>query len=141
MNAKMKRTKLGISDALLCAAIYFTGLFSGYLVAILLTGYVLLFEENTWLKENAIRAVALMAVFSTLTTGIGLISNTFGILSRIISLAGENLSAGQLTQVTSLCTSLINLFEDILFLVLGFKALRHESITVTAVESIIIKHT
>lgn len=42
----MQKTRLGISVGMLGAAIYLTGLFSGYLVAVLLTGYVLLFEEN-----------------------------------------------------------------------------------------------
>ena len=58
----MQKTKLGISVGLLGAAIYFTGLFSGYLVAVLLAGYVLMFEENEWLRKNAVKAVALMMV-------------------------------------------------------------------------------
>ena len=44
----MQKTKLGISVGLLGAAIYFMGLFGGYLVAVLLAGYILMFEENEW---------------------------------------------------------------------------------------------
>ena len=58
----MQKTKLGISVGLLGAAIYFTSLFSGYLVPVILTGYVLLFEENDWLRKNAVKAVALSVV-------------------------------------------------------------------------------
>lgn len=36
----MQKTRLGISVGLLGAAIYFMGLFSGYLLAVLLAGYV-----------------------------------------------------------------------------------------------------
>ena len=51
----MQKTRLGISVGLLGAAIYFMGLFSGYLLAVLLAGYVLLFEENSWLRKNAVK--------------------------------------------------------------------------------------
>ena len=52
---------------MLGAAIYLTGLFSGYLVAVLIAGYVLLFEENGWLKRSAVKAVSLMVFFSFIT--------------------------------------------------------------------------
>ena len=53
----MQKTRLGISVGMLGAAVYLTGLFSGYLVAILMAGYVLLCEENGWLKRSDIKAV------------------------------------------------------------------------------------
>ncbi len=56
----VQKTKLGISVGLLGAAIYFMGLFSGYMVAVLLAGYVLLFEENEWLKKSAVKAIAVV---------------------------------------------------------------------------------
>ncbi len=46
----MQKTKLGVSVALMGAALYFLGLFSGYVALIILAGYVLLMEENVWLK-------------------------------------------------------------------------------------------
>lgn len=52
---------------MLGAAIYLTELFSGYLVAVLIAGYVLLFEENGWLKRSAVKAVSLMVFFSFIT--------------------------------------------------------------------------
>lgn len=53
------KTKLGISVGLLGTMVYFAALFGGYTPVILLAGYVLLFEENEWLKKAAIKAVAL----------------------------------------------------------------------------------
>ena len=53
----MQKTRLGISVGMLGAAVYLTGLFSGYLVALLMAGYVLLCEENGWLKRSVIKAV------------------------------------------------------------------------------------
>ena len=56
----MQRTKIGISAGLLGAGIYFTGLFSGYLIPIILTFYVLWFEENGWLRRTAVKAVSVI---------------------------------------------------------------------------------
>ena len=63
----MQRTKIGISAGLLGAEIYFTGLFSGYLIPIILTFYVLWFEENGWLRRTAVKAVSVMILFSMIT--------------------------------------------------------------------------
>ena len=48
---EMQKTKLGITIAMFAAAIYVVALVGGYVPAILLGGYVLLREENEWLKK------------------------------------------------------------------------------------------
>lgn len=78
----MQKTKIGVSVGLLGAAIYFMGLFSGYLTVVLLIGYVLLFEENEWLRKSAVKAVALMVVFSLAAAVMNLIPNVIGEIGR-----------------------------------------------------------
>lgn len=80
----MQKTRLGISVGLLGAAIYFMGLFSGYLLAVLLAGYVLLFEENSWLRKNAVKAMSVMAVFSLLITVLNLVPNAIGFINGML---------------------------------------------------------
>lgn len=82
----MQKTRLGISVGLLGAAIYFMGLFSGYLLAVLLAGYVLLFEENSWLRKNAVKAMSVMAVFSLLITVLNLVPNAIGFINDVVSI-------------------------------------------------------
>ena len=53
----MNKTKLGITTGLLAALAYFTGCFSGYLLLFLVAGYVLLKEEDEWLRKNVVKAV------------------------------------------------------------------------------------
>lgn len=84
----MQKTRLGISVGLLGAAIYFMGLFSGYLLAVLLAGYVLLFEENSWLRKNAVKAMSVMAVFSLLITVLNLVPNAIGFINDVVSIFG-----------------------------------------------------
>ena len=67
----MQKTKLGIPFGLLAAGIYFGALFGGYLVVILLTAYVLLVEDDEWLRRSSVKAVILMIMFSLIDIILG----------------------------------------------------------------------
>ena len=84
----MQRTKLGISVGLLGAAICFSGLFGGYLLTGVLVGYVLLFEENIWLRKTAIKTLALMMGFSLASSVIGLFPSLIHIVDNIFMMFG-----------------------------------------------------
>jgi hypothetical protein len=112
----MQKTRLGISVGMLGAAIYLTGLFSGYLAALLLTGYVLLFEENEWLKKSAVKAVALMMLFSFITVLINLIPNAMSCIDHIASMFGGSFHVGFISGLVSavLLTLLRNFCSSVL---------------------------
>lgn len=59
----MQKTKLGITVGALGAITFFAGFFGGYLAAIVLAGYALLFEENAWLKRSVVKASCSDGVF------------------------------------------------------------------------------
>lgn len=136
----MQKTKLGIFVGLLGAAIYFTSLFSGYLVPVVLTGYVLLFEENEWLKKNAVKAVALLASFSLLTTVIYLIPNAIGFIDNIFAIFNGSFNVSFLSKIVTVVLSAIDIIEKVLFIVLGLKALNQGSISVPIVDKLINKY-
>lgn len=56
----MQKTRMGISVGLMGAATYLCGLFGGLMVTVVIAGYILLFEENAWLKRAAVKSVALV---------------------------------------------------------------------------------
>lgn len=136
----MQKTRLGISVGLLGAAIYLTGLFSGYMVAVLLVGYVLLFEENNWLKRSAVKAIALMAFFSVLTTVIGLIPDSVEVISDVVGIFGVYFSMDVLNHIAFAIIGVINIIESVLFLVLGVKALNQGTVIIPAVDKLISKY-
>lgn len=136
----MQKTKLGISVGLLGAAIFFTGLFSGYLITIILTGYVLLFEENEWLKKSAVKAVALMMFFSLLPTLFNLIPNVIVIINNIVAIFGGTFGVLILSRVIAAINSIIDITETILFIGLGIKALNQGTIAVPVVDKLINKY-
>lgn len=136
----MQKTRLGISVGMLGAAVYLTGLFSGYLVTILIAGYVLLFEENGWLKRSVVKAVSLMVFFSFITVLINLIPDAMNCISYIASMFGGNFHIGFVSNLVSAVTSVIDIIEKVFFLALGVKALNQGTIAVPVVDKLISKY-
>lgn len=133
----MQKTKLGIAVGLLGAAIYFTGLFSGYLVAVVLAGYVLMFEENEWLRKNAVKAVALMIFFSLLAVVINLIPNTINFINNVVAVFGGNFSIVILSRIVTVIISVIDIIEKVLFIGLGIKSLSQGTIAVPIIDKLV----
>ena len=69
----MPKTNLGVTVGLMAAAIYLLAIAGGYIPLLLIGGYVVLVEKDAWLKRVAIKALALMLLFSVIVTVIGLI--------------------------------------------------------------------
>ena len=136
----MQKTKIGISVGMLGAAIYLTGLFSGYLVPVILTGYVLLFEENAWLKRSGVKAVALMMFFSFITVLINLIPDAMNCISYVMSMFGGDFYVSFISNLVSAVISVIDIIEKILFIGLGIKALNQGTIAISVVDKLINKY-
>ena len=136
----MQKTRLGISAGLLGAAIYFVGLFSGYLVAVVLTGYVLLFEENSWLRKSAVKAVSVMALFSLLITVLNLVPNAISFINDFTSIFGGSFHVAFLSNLISAAVAALNIIEKLLMIGLGVKALNQGTIAVPVVDNLISKY-
>lgn len=136
----MQKTKLGITVGLLGAAIYFTGLFGGFLVAVVLAGYSLMFEENEWLKKNAVKAIALMVFFAMLSAVVNLIPDTISFINYVAGIFGGYVTVGILSSIASAIESAIGIIEKILFIVLGIKALNQGTVAVPVVDKLIGKY-
>lgn len=136
----MQKTRLGISVGMLGAAIYLTDLFSGYLVAVLLTGYVLLFEENGWLKRSAVKSVSLMVFFSFITVLINLIPDAMNCIGYVASMFGGSFHVGFISNLVNAMTSAIDIIEKLLFIGLGVKALNQGTIAVPVVDKLVSKY-
>lgn len=135
----MQKSKLGISVALIGAALYFLGLFSGYLAVIILAGYVLLMEENVWLKKTAVKSVALLILFSLILSVVGLIPGLVNFIDDIFNIFGGNFYISFLTNIISMLRSGINLIQTVLFLILGLKAMNQGTIPVPMIDKLVDK--
>lgn len=135
----MQKTKLGVTVALLGAALYFSGLFSGYIITIVLAGYVLLMEENLWLKKAAVKTVALMMVFSIISAVLGLVPGMVNFIDDVFNIFNGSFSIRFVTNIITMLRSGLNLIETVLFLLLGLKALNQGTIPVPGVDKLVDK--
>ena len=133
----MQKSKLGISIGALGAITYFAALFGGYLPVLVLAGYILLREENAWLRRSAVKAVAILALFSVCLALLNLIPEALGVIKDFLNLFNGKLDYGKLGQIISLLTGIVGIFEKVLFLGLGIKALKQSVINVPVIDSMV----
>lgn len=136
----MQKTKLGITVGALGAITFFAGFFGGYLAAIVLAGYALLFEENAWLKRSVVKAVVLMVFFSVTVAIINVIPDLLEFVGNIASVFNGNFSIIKVNQVVNVVVSGLNLAEKVLFLGLGVKALSQGTIVIPFVDKKVSKY-
>lgn len=136
----MQKTKLGITVGAFGAITYFAGFFSGYLVAVILAGYVLLFEENAWLKRSVVKAVVLLAFFSVLSALINLIPDAIGFIENITYVFNGHFGMIKVNQIITVLVSGINIVEKVLFLGLGIKALGQGTIVIPFIDKKVSKY-
>lgn len=131
------KTKLGISAGLIGAAMYFLGLISGWFVLFLIAGYVLIREENQWLRYVAVKAIVLNLVFSVLYTVIGLIPDFLSFINSIVVLFDGTMSYLIVTHIINVIINILGLVETVLFLLLGLKALKQKDIRLGKLDQLI----
>lgn len=136
----MPKTRLGISVGLLGAAAYFAALFGGFLVTLVLVGYVLMFEENEWLRRSVVKAFALLIVFSICTTIVNLIPNGINFINNLFAAFGGRFSVAFLSYIAAAIVNVLNMIENVVFIVLGLKALNQSTIVIPIVDQLLNKH-
>ncbi len=136
----MQRTKLGISVGLLGATICFSGLFGGYLLTGILVGYVLLFEENIWLRKSAVKTFAVMVGFSLVSAVVGLLPSTIRIIDDIFMMFGGYFEAAFATNFLAAVLTLLDMIKTILLLMMGVKAVTQGTVGIPMIDNLINKH-
>lgn len=136
----MQKTKFGITVGALGAITFFAGFFGGYLAAIVLAGYALLFEENAWLKRSVVKAVVLMVFFSVTVAIINVIPDLLEFVGNIASVFNGNFSIIKVNQIVNVLVSGLNLAEKVLFLGLGVKALSQGTIVIPFIDKKVSKY-
>ena len=136
----MQKTRLGISVGLFGAALFFTCFFGGYVAAFLLAGYVLLFEENAWLRKAVVRGIALMIGFSLLYALVNLIPDALGFIGDIAVLFNGSFNYIVISNIVSVLTSALIIAEKVLFIALGVKALTQGTIKLPVIDALVDKY-
>lgn len=120
----MGTTKLGVPAKLLACLAYLVAFFSGYVGFLLLAGYVLIREQNDWLRFHTLKACLLMLCFSILSALISLIPNVFSWINDLIGIFGGYFRPDFIYDVQSWLNSTLSILQKLLFLLLAFKAFK-----------------
>ncbi|MBE6714425.1 MAG: hypothetical protein E7575_03950 [Ruminococcaceae bacterium] len=143
----MGKTKLGVSAGLLGAAVCLVCLFGsgmGYIGTFVLLGYVLLFEENIWLKRTAVKAAVLMFIFALISVFIGFIPDFMEIIRNLMSLFNKPLEGDAVYMIESkipvLLSNVVNFAKYIFFIALAVKSLGQKTIIIPALDRMLNKH-
>ena len=136
----MQKTKLGLSVGFMGAILCCAGMFMGYTATILLAGYVILMEEDVWLKATAVKVVSIMTVFSLILAALSIVPDAIGLLNYFVALFGGSFSVLLLTNLVYFLQQFVTLAETVVFLLLALKALKMDTINVPMVDMLITNH-
>ena len=135
----MQKTKLGTNIGVTGAAVYLLSLFGGYVPMLLLAGYVLLFEENGWLKRTALKAVVLTFLFSIGSLAIGLLPDLISIVDSFANVFGGNIYIHQISSLCSALSQILSLVKIILMVGLAMQACKMRTIIIGFVDRLVNK--
>lgn len=138
----MQKTKLGISVGVLCAILFFTCLFGGWLASFVIAAYILINEENPWLKKTSIKAILLMILFTVIPAVLNLIPELFSVLDSIWYVFDKFIDVdffNTLERIIRALNSIIYYIESILFLLLGIFALKQSTIKIPGIDALLNK--
>lgn len=135
----MLKSKLGISIALVGAAMYFLGAVS-FIPAMLLAGYVLIAEQNEWLRRQAAKMIGVVIVFGLLSIAVGWLDDAASVLNIIVGWFDDDVYIRIPANLTSLCQYVISLAREIFLLVMGFMALGMKGVKLGVVDKQLDKY-
>lgn len=134
----MLKTKLGISIALVGAAMYFLGAIS-FIPAVLLAGYVLIAEQNEWVKRQAAKMIGIVVMFGLVNIAVGWIDDFVSVLNIIVRWFNQDVYLSVPANLTSLFRFIISVIEEVLLLIMGFKALGMKNVKIVLVDKLLDK--
>ncbi len=134
------KTKLGLSVALMTVLLYCSGIFGGLTVLVLVAGYVLLAEENTALRQTAVKILTLVLVFTLAAQLLNLIPSIVGLIPQLLSIFDVYVSIRVLDNIFAFLINVLYLAQDILLLVMGAFALLGKNLPIKPLDDFVEKH-
>ena len=141
----MQKSKLGISVGLLCAALYFSYLFGNILIPIAIIAYILIVEENIWLKKSAVKSLVVYAVLSiVLPFIISLIPDILDVIDSFLNVFDVYLRNYQvfniIYRIFEFLNNILYIVRRFAYIILGILALKQSTIKLPVVDNFINKY-
>lgn len=136
----MQKSKMGISVALLGVALYLTAMFGGTMSVLLLAGYVLLVEDNQWLRLMAVKAAAIFFFFAFAGAMVDYVPNAISLISSVATLFKGGFSVLVLTNIVAVVHNVLDFIEKVFLTILAVKSLNQGTIAVPFVDNLVVKY-
>lgn len=136
----MQKSKMGISVALLGAALYLTAMFGGTMSVLLLAGYILLAEDNQWLRLTAVKAATIFFFFTFAGAMVDYVPNAISLISSVATLFKGGFSVPVLTNIVAVVHNVLDFIEKVFLTILAVKALNQGTIAVPFVDNLVVKY-
>ena len=134
------KTRIGISVGAFGAIIYFGALFGGYVAVLLLAGYVLLMEDDQWLRMTAVKAIMTLVVFSIIAALLNIIPDILNWISTLVQTFEGKFEYQKVSLIFSSLNQLLMIIKTAVMLILGAKAFEQGTITVPFVDRFLRKY-
>lgn len=136
----MEKTKLGISIGLLGAAVYFMGLINTTAL-VLIAGYILILESNSWLKKCAVKALAIVIAFALIPVALSFVTDILNFINSVINGFGGHAALRWPLGIDNWINIAANFVEKALLVLLGFTALSQGTISTGPIDKMIDRHS
>lgn len=134
----MEKSKLGISLALFSALTFLSGYF-GITVLVLVAGYTLIREENSYLKKTAVGTLVLYLAFAALMLCINLLGNVidlFNFGNWMYEVGVASITNGFLSTLRNL----VYIAEKVIYGLLALFALLGKEVKIPLINKFVEKH-
>lgn len=135
----MDRTKLGITTALLSTAIFLSGMMST-MALVIMVGYVLIAEEDLWLKKNAVRALFIVILFAGLSFAIDLIPSVIGVVVSALDNIGVAVNLSIITSLFHAIDRIIGIIKVVILLICAYQSFMCKDPAIKFVDGVVNKH-
>ena len=139
----MQKSKLGISVGLLGAILFMAAILEP-LAAIIIAGYILIAEENVWLRRTAVKSTVILIAFAALNVIIYLIPDFIDVIENLICIFKDDYYSGDfvsfINRLVSFISSVFDYIKVILFALLALKSLTQSTIIIPAIDKFINNH-
>ena len=132
----MQKTKLGLTTGIVAALAFLMFLFGGYTTGLLAVGYILICEQNSWLKASAVKALLLAIVFSVLNFIVYLLPDLISILSSLLEIFGSHLYISFISNVANFFSEVLSLVRWVVFAGFAALALKNKSVPLKSIDTL-----
>ncbi len=134
------QSNLKVSVGLLGAVLYLGIMVGGTLPLLILGGYILLREENPWLRRVVVKGALLYITFALISAAISLLGDSVDAIETLLELIFIHIPTSYIMNILYLCRKALVIVEYLVYGILGLKALTQGTIPIPVIDGMINKH-